>query len=482
MIYQLRQVQHGAKTATTGVCGPLAPMPEGARKLWFWAELRYYVLLALCGVFGYLQLLPNWLLVGGITFVTFRRFWKDFGEGVPLLSVAALIAVLQWLIGPLWFYIGNYAHLTMGMQVDERTYFSLAVPGTAAYALGLLVIGQTVPLRPVLKAIETSRLIIPGGLLLMVSFGGDIAARFGPASLAYFFHILSQLRYVGVLYFLASPGLKPKLLAVVAVSPLFLTSSASAMFHDLLLWMGILLSFWFAKGVKSEAFKAAVIVLAVAGVFTIQGVKGSFREKVWGGQEASLSEHFVDFWTHSFSSNPDEIVEGALIRLNQGWIVSHVQAYVPVVEPYARGSTLKDAFSAALLPRFIYVAKEKAGGRRNFLRFTGLELNEQTAMTISLLGEGYANFGRAGGALFLLLTALTMAGSYSWLLQWTRQHPLFLFWIPIVYYQAIKAETDFTEILNHVVKGGIVAVTAFYLLEKVCPTRLVAGVSKDVAE
>jgi hypothetical protein len=477
-----RKVPHAVTEATLRVGGSLAPTANDVWAMRFRVELWYYVLLVICGVFGYLQWLPNWILVGGISLVAFRRFWKDFNNGVALMPVAALLAIVQWLIGPLWFYIGNYTHQMMGMQVDEPTYFSLAVPGTAAYALGLLVIGQTVPLRPVLKAIETGTLLLPGGLLLMVSFGADLAARFAPTSLAYFFHLLSQLRYVGVLYFLASPGLTPKLLAVVAVFPLFVNSAASAMFHDLILWIGILLSFWFARVARSQVFKGMVIVLVAAGVFTIQGIKGSFREKVWSGQEASLGGHLVDFWTHSFSANPDEILEGALYRFNQGWIVSHVQTHVPLVEPYARGSTLKDALVAALLPRFFYKEKGQAGGRTNFIRFTGLELNENTAMTISLLGEGYANFGRAGGALFLLLTGLTMAGSYVMLLRWTRQHSLFLLWLPMIYYQAIKAETDLTEILNHVVKGTIVAVTVFILLEIVCPTRQVKRASTLVAE
>jgi hypothetical protein len=474
----LRQPSHVATTAATGERGQLAPMPNDAWLVWFRAEASYYLLLALFGILGYLQWFPNLVLIGGISFVVLRRFWNEVEKGVPLMPVASLLAVLQWLIGPLSFYSGSYDHWLMGMVVDEATYFSLAVPGTAAFALGLLVIGETVPLRPVLMATDTSRLVKLGGLLLVISFGADFTARVAPSSLAYFFHVLSQLRYVGVLYFLSAPGLTPRLLAVVGVLPLFINSAASAMFHDLLLWMGIVFTFWLAQRARSQAFKVVVIVLMAAGAFTLQGIKGNYREKVWSGQEASFGGHLVDFWLNTLGSNPDNIVQGALARLNQGWIVSNVQAHVPLLEPYAHGATLKDAFVAALLPRFIYEEKERAGGRTNFLRFTGLELNEGTAMTISLLGEGYANFGRAGGALFLFLTGLAMAGSYSLLLRWMWQHPLFLLWIPIVYYQAIKAETDFAEILNHMVKGSLVAVAFYYLLETVCPVRKAAGASR----
>jgi hypothetical protein len=446
------------------------------------AEWKGYILLVIVGFLGYFQLLPNWSLVGVIAWVIFPRFFMAMDHGVSLMLTGALIALVQWLIAPLLFYYGNYNNLYMGMAVDENSYFSLAVPGAAAFILGLLVLGRTVPLRPILRSTNTSSFFASGMLLLVVSFASDIAASVVPGSLSYFFHLLSQVRYVGFLYFLFSPGLAPKLLAVASLFPLYINSAASAMFHDLLLWLGILFNFWFARRERSHVFKALVIVLVVGGCFTIQGIKGSYREKVWSGQKANLGEHLVDFWSDSLNDNTDEIVEGALARINQGWIVTHVQAHVPSGEPYAHGETVKDAFVAALLPRFIYDGKHKAGGRSNFIRFTGLEINEKTTMTISLLGEGYANFGRAGCVFFLLFMGLAMAGSHSLLLRSTRQHPLFLFWIPMVFYQAIKAETDLTEILNHVVKGSIVAITGFYLLEKVYPRREAAVPSNGLAE
>ena len=38
-----------------------------------------------------------------------------------------------------------------------------------------------------------------------------------------------------------------------------------------------------------------------------------------------------------------------------------------------------------------------AGGRENFRKFTGLNISDGTSMGISIAGEGYANFGWAGG-------------------------------------------------------------------------------------
>ncbi|MFN9040620.1 MAG: hypothetical protein ACK5YO_30300, partial [Planctomyces sp.] len=51
-------------------------------------------------------------------------------------------------------------------------------------------------------------------------------------------------------------------------------------------------------------------------------------------------------------------------------------------------------------------------------------------------------------------------------------HPTFFFWLPLIFYQAVKAETEFGVVLNQLSKGGVVAVAGYYFIQMNFPARL----------
>ena len=411
-----------------------------------------------------------WLAVP-VTLVAMRALWVRLDQGLPIIQITAALACLQWLVGPLWYYLGNYSIQEMGMAVSEREYFSYAVPGTAAFCLGLFAIGYPLNQRRILAPVQKCHFFLIGLGLNGSALIGDVAGRVGPESLAFAFFLLSQFRYVGVLYLWFSERTGSRWLAGLCALPMFFSSGESAMFHDLLIWCGLLFSYWFASRRRTVVLKALIVVGSVLLAFTIQGVKKGYRDKVWNAQEAALTEEMVSFWKNFKELDRDAIMENAMIRINQGWIVSRVLHYVPAGEPYARGETITTAVIAAAVPRVAYKDKAVAGGRDNFMRFTGLPINEQTSMNISLLGEGYANFGNGGGCVFLFIAGLGIAMAFGSCLKFTCTHPVFIFWIPLIFYQAIKAETDCTEIMNQIVKGGALAFTCYWVIEKFLPTK-----------
>lgn len=428
-------------------------------------------ILAVCLACSLLEIVSGMWLAVFVTVVALRALWVCLDQGLPIIQITAVLACLQWLVGPLWYYLGDYAVAEMGMVVAENDYFAFAVPGTAAFCLGLFALQFPLNQRGILAPVQKKDFFVIGLGLNACAFLGDVAGRVGPESLAFAFFLLSQLRYVGVLYLWFSQNTGSRWLAALCTLPLFLSSAESAMFHDLLIWCGLLFSFWFASRRRTVLLKSLIVVGALLVAFTIQGVKRSYRDKVWNAQEASLTEELVDFWKNFSELDRASIMENAMIRLNQGWIVSRVLYHVPATEPHAEGETIKNAVIAAGVPRFLYKDKAQAGGRDNFMRFTGLPINEQTSMNISLLGEGYANFGKYGGCIFLFVAGIGIAMAFGYCVRFCRKHPVFIFWIPLIFYQAIKAETDSTEILNQVVKGGFLAFTCYWAVEKVFPTK-----------
>lgn len=414
---------------------------------------------------GYFQTNANWILISVLVGVLLFEFVQRLDLGIPLMHIAALLAALQWLVGPIWFYHGDLEAGQMGMYLAESEYFHFALPGTAAFALGLLYFAQTRNYQQLIAKVSRRHFVQIGLILNFIALVSDVVGRLAPGQLAFAFFLVAQLRYVGCLYFLFSRHRWRLLMVAAGMSPLLITSAESAMFHDLLLWVGIFVCYWFSSSRRSSATKFGVLALGVFGAFTIQAVKESYRAKVWHGQEGSLTEESVQFWSNARDMNWNDVLANSMIRLNQGWIISAVMVHVPTAEPFAKGDTLKDAVGAALLPRFLNKNKAMAGGRDKFQRFTGLPINEGTSMNVSLLGESYANFGVVGGVLLMGTLGSLISAAFSLALRWCKKYPTFIFWIPMIFYQAIKAETDLTEVLNQITKGGLVAVALYAALQ-----------------
>ncbi len=92
-------------------------------------------------------------------------------------------------------------------------------------------------------------------------------------------------------------------------------------------------------------------------------------------------------------------------------------------------------------------------------------------MGISPLGEAYANYGSAGGIWFMTVFGALFAVVYLAVLNFTARHPSFIFWVPLMFYQAIKAETELLVVINQLSKGAIVAFGCYFLTTQVFPLR-----------
>jgi hypothetical protein len=417
------------------------------------------------GVLGYAQVFSNVLLVMVLLGVVLHEFQKRIDQGLPLMQMAALVGVMQWTIGPLLACRTSLVEGRYSMYVDEATYFSYALPGAAAYVFGLLAVGSSVRQREVLRFVRPDHFIAMGVMLNVIALASRLAAPMVPGGLAFVVHLLSQLSYVGALYFLFSRNPVRWLWVAISLFPLFKTSAESAMFHDMILWMGLFFCYWYGMRRHDVLPKTGFLIGCGLILFTIQAIKQDYRAKVWGGEEASLIGQALEFWGDHEAMTSNGVLSNVIVRLNQGWIISAVLHHVPVEEPFAGGETVKDAVVGAFLPRVVMEGKAKSGGQLNFRRFTGLDLADTTSMAVSPLGEAYANFGRNGGIALMLGFGLSFALFFTLCLRRAVRHPTFLFWIPLIFYQAIKAETEFVTVLNQVTKGSIVAFGLHWLID-----------------
>lgn len=429
------------------------------------AGVESLICVAFIGGLGYLQVVSNGALVVALLAVVFYEFEKRMDQGLPLMQVAALVAVLQWTVGASLAYNTNLIEGRYAMYINEASYFSYALPGTAAYVFGLLAVGSSVRQREVLRSIRREHFMTIGWLLNGAAWVAHLAAPMVPGSLAFAVHLLSQLGYVGALYFLFSRDSNRWLGVAVSMYPLFKSSAESAMFHDVLLWTGLLFCYWYGMRRRTATAKVGMLLIVGLAMFTVQAIKQNYRLKLMSGQNASVIGDAVDFWGTRGSATRDDVLANVIMRLNQGWIISAAMRHVPAEEPYCRGETLKDALVASVLPRILAGGKAASGGVVNFRRFTGLDLADETSMTICGLGEGYVNFGREGGIALMLGFGLAFASFYALCLRYSVTHATFLFWVPLIFYQTIKAETEFVTVINQVTKGAVVAFGLHWLID-----------------
>ena len=424
------------------------------------------VLLA-TAVAGYLQVLPGLLATFVITSVVFSEFVRRLDQGVPLMHITAIVSVLQWLVGPVLAYYADATFDRYYMYVPAATYFHFAIPATALYCIALIAVGASPRQKLLVLAMKRHEFVRIGFVLCVIAIGSDVVTPFVSGDLRFLMQLCSQFRYVGAAYFLLSPHRWKYAFAIAACSHLLVSSAEAGVFHDLILWLMLLSCYWFAQRKRPFAHKVAFVLIGCSFVWTIQIMKQSYRLKRSSGQDISVYSETFEIVLDPERLMSSDAVIAANARLNQGWIISAVMKHVPQDEPFAEGETVNTALFSSMVPRVLWPNKKRAGGQENFRRFTGLVIHEGTSMGISPLGEGYANFGVEGGIVFMFAYGIAFSTLYYFVLRYVVRSPELLLWIPLIFYQGIKAETELVVVLNQIIKGTIVALGGYYGLNQI---------------
>ena len=409
------------------------------------------------------------------------KFVTDLGRRIEIRDLIAALALTQWIIGPVLAYnVLPYDELYY-MAVDEATYMSYVVPACAALLLGLYfpftderIINEDDinQIKEFLKDKKYLGFLIAGGGLFAAWAGS-----FLPPSLRFLFFLLSGMQFVGVyIILLTDSKLKWPAFALV-IGMVTLQSVRMGMFGELVLWfMFSILIIAFVYKINL-GFKVLILSVGLLVILLIQSIKEEYRMATWYAvSEQSNVEIFQDI-VFLRLTNPGMLFETAVLqnmgaRLNQGWIIARVLNHMPENQEFVRGETIEDGIFAALVPRILVPDKAMAGGRANFERFTGTELPDTTSMDISLVGEGYANYGKFGGVIFLLVIGIFYNLAIIKTVSLAKKYPTIILWLPIIFFQVIKAETDFATVLNHFTKAVMVTFAVFWGMIKVLKLKM----------
>lgn len=436
-------------------------------------------------LFTYFQVFTGLYFVSAIGsslfLIIFFKFIRDIGHKIEPRDLVMFLAILQWIIGPVLAYnVLPYDDLYW-MDVPEEKYMNFVVPAVLAMTIGLYmplsenhVIGKIEINRAseYLKKNQYIGFLIAGGGLA-TSFLSDYV----PGSLGFLFFLLGNLQFVGVYMILFTDSKFKWLFFAGLMGMVIFGSVLRGMFGQLMLWL--LFSFLVIAIVLKIPLwgKISLILVGFSLIMVIQATKDEYRKATWFAvSDKSNSEIFQEIIIEKIS-NPSALFEGDAMmnmgaRLNQGWIIARIMGHMPNNREFVKGETITTALYAGLLPRFLAPNKAKAGGRANFERFTGTALPEGTSMDISLVGEAYANYGAFGGVIFLFIVGLL----YNWVIikivKWSKNHPVLILFIPLLFFQVIKAETDFATIFNYLTKAALIVYLVFWGVNKVLKIKM----------
>ena len=401
-----------------------------------------------------------WTTIGVIlTGLIALRFISQLGKSLPILELMLFIAAAQWIIGPLIEYSAPSLHYKYYMYVDQQRYMSYVVPAFTVFAGTVLTRMRAV--RQTYFSIERLQQFKDYGLIIFgIGVAFDLVASSLPGSLAFFAAIVANFKFVGViiLFFSDDPRLKKLFYGVLVY--LFLRALQAAMFHDLILWSVFFYMFWALKYKPSLKLISLTLVIGALSLTTLQTIKMAYRLQVWNNFSGNKLELFVGLVADAVFTNGTTTNEltGELnnVRLNQGWIISAIMDEIPRRTDFLEGETITEAISASLLPRFLNPDKKKAGGQDNFRTFTGLRLGDGTSMGISIIGEAYGNYREFGGILFMGIWGLFLALFWQLLYKNVQQNLVVLAFLPLIFLQVVKAETELVVVLNHLIKASVV--------------------------
>lgn len=438
---------------------------------------RAFVLEVFVGVLAFIITLFTPLslysAIGATLFAYFgMKFFNGLGTTVEVRDLMMVIALLQWFIGPILTYLYFQDDQFYNMVVPEKEYMSYVFPAALLFISGLYLpfwkkrrdefelLGQV---REKLK--QEPNLDI---YLIAIGSVATLAENYVPGFLKFFMFLLGNLRFIGVYFMLLNNRPFKWLIIGAMIGWLFLSSLKFGMFHNLLLWLGFMLVIMAL--IYQFSFNKKIMFFAglFAAVLLIQAVKHEYRNLLKEQQINSLvgkTTLFTDLVGEKVIKPgvlfDERYMNANVNRINQGWIIARIMRYTPRYEPFAGGETIKEGLKS-LVPRVILPSKIKAGGHEYFSRFTGKHLQADTSMNLSILGEAYANYGKGGGAFFMFILGLFFNVFLNRVYILTDRYPSLILWLPLIFLQVVKAETDFATVINHLFKATIVVFLVFW--------------------
>lgn len=396
-----------------------------------------------------------------IDFLCQKKSWLPIGE------LALLLGGLQWIISPFFSYQIDSGNYSMSQTCSD--YMMFTVPMYMAFMLGYYKFRHKMSLD-VNRLIDMCRTAkVQSDLLIFVG----LLFMFLPIKIPALLFIKTLASYLFFIGFIFRMYMKPRNSTVYLILSLgiqLLNSIRGGMFHELLVWGVFMLMTWFNVNQTSLKKRLLIFLFSLIGVFMLQTVKSTYRQAIWyNDYSGNKIELFLSLFVNNvmnINSINAEQKETAVVRYNQGWIISRIYNNIPQNHDYFYGRTYLDALKSAALPRALFPDKKGAGeqSRNDFIEMTGYQLSTGTSMGLSILGESYGNFGLFGGMLFMAFWGWFIAKIVSIIDNLSKRNYMWILFLPIICFNLVKAEISMMSVLNWTIKSIIFVMGVIYIL------------------
>ena len=263
-----------------------------------------------------------------------------------------------------------------------------------------------------------------GGLVLVMSRVFSTLSADYQTQLSALFRVLQtqMLVAIGVLAWLtySSNSRWLRILYYVFVSAAVIEGLASGFLEAALIPVGIMFA---CEWVYTGRFNKGVAAALLGAALLLNPVKADFREAIWYSAYADPDASRLDkavLWLQSGFKYWTDVIQGARAGEDAGFqlvrrtsmidVVAHVYETTPALVPYLDGETYS-YFAYSLIPRLLWPEKPVASANRTLAVEYGLttvEGAERSTFGVSLIGEGYANFGIAGAIGIMVVLSLIL--------------------------------------------------------------------------
>ena len=415
----------------------------------------------------------------------FFLFFYALGYAIPVRFLAGAFMCMQMLLGPAMAYSGldAFQRPESQMQIPESDYFLYAIPAVLTFIIGLHISagklkGEFINQQKIRQYVQENE-TLPYYFVAFGFVASFISPYFG-SQLGFVFFLFSNFKFIGAfLIILGNRNPKPLYLFIVFGS-IIASSLQQAMFHDLITWLIFLGAVFAVKYKPSVNVKAAFAIGFALLALVIQQVKGDYRQATWKGSEGAGLSTFVQTYDQSESKGRFSLksIAESNIRINQGFIVTHIMKTVPDKVPYQDGDEMLKIIESAVLPRILAPNKLNAGDRTIFMKYTGLFLMPGTSMGLSTMGDAYVNFGIFGGILFMFFFGLLFSEVLNAFYKRSFEYPVLLLFIPMVFYYPIRPDCELQTILGHLFKSCFLIFVMLHVWK--AKLKLNSNVSKQI--
>lgn len=414
-----------------------------SRRIWrlYFIAISFGILIVPCVFayyeFSYIKILLATISLSICLFPTARYFARH-ESGVPVISVLCLAYALQFAI-PIFSNQPEirlaYGEVKYLEDTNVVGALLLSIVGISALQIGYYAL-QSGKLAKSIRVVDLHLnekkaviyCVLVGILLPIILSLRAVLSEQQYVQFSAIFTLLQnqQLVVIGILGWLVYSGRGSKwyrLLLYFVVGITVWRGLSSAFLEQAIIPLAILFVTKWLYGRRISVLSVGFVIVLI---LFLSPVKASVRQALWFDSASvnvdsdSISDKaflWIDqasqYWIETLNGerNITDATSDAASRADLIHQFAHIYSVTPDIVPFQYGRTYS-YFAVALIPRVIWPEKPQAGGANNFFSVTyGITTEEgakRTTFGVSLLGEGYINFGGVGVFLIMAVQGIVL--------------------------------------------------------------------------